>query len=169
MYLSISGIHISIVVIGFILTPLAIAALRVRLWSGWIQQASLAFNDYMAIVAMVFATSTAIICLVGFITYLDAFVGSIGIHASELLAAKPWEVSLSLKHLRFCTPVEHNWDRSIPGGKCDNEQAAYLIAGIMNLVIDAFIVALPMPMLFGPQMSLTKRLSIVGMFSLGGL
>ncbi|KAI1491110.1 hypothetical protein F5X96DRAFT_678595 [Biscogniauxia mediterranea] len=180
---------------------------------GWIQQASLAFNDYMTIVAMVFATGTVIICLV------DACVGSIGIHTSELLATKPWEVLLYFKtncsgaaantcaklsilslytvispnrrfiHICYrtmgistacfisvmaeafalCTPVEHNWDRSIPGGKCDNEQPAYLIAGIMNLVIDAFIVALPMPMLFGLHMSLTKRLSIVGMFSLGGL
>ncbi|KAI1505915.1 hypothetical protein F5X99DRAFT_366534 [Biscogniauxia marginata] len=206
-----------VVVVGFITTPLAFMALGLRLWSRRIQRSSLAFNDYMSIVAMIFAIGTVSLCIA------DAFAGAIGVHASEIMATRPWvlafylrlsvpgqllwasantSVKLSILSLytvifpnqRFhyicysamgisiaylasvfaeafalCTPVEYNWDKSIPGGECHNENLAYLIAGITNLVIDAFIVALPMPMLFGLQMSLTKKLSIAGMFSLGAL
>ncbi|GAW11902.1 hypothetical protein ANO14919_012550 [Xylariales sp. No.14919] len=45
----------------------------------------------------------------------------------------------------------------------------YLAAAIVNLIIDAFIVVLPMPLLFQLQMSLPKRLGVAAMFSLGGL
>ena len=69
----------------------------------------------------------------------------------------------------LCTPVQYSWDKGIPGGECKGENTAYLIAGITDLVIDLFIVVLPMPMLFGLQMSLPKRFSIAGMFSLGAM
>ncbi|KAG8158811.1 hypothetical protein KVR01_011254 [Diaporthe batatas] len=68
----------------------------------------------------------------------------------------------------LCKPVEYSWDKTIEG-ECAGENTAYLIAGIVNLVIDTFIVALPMPQVFRLQMTLTKRISVAGMFSLGAL
>uniref|UniRef100_A0A8H7KCA7 Glucose-methanol-choline oxidoreductase N-terminal domain-containing protein n=1 Tax=Bionectria ochroleuca TaxID=29856 RepID=A0A8H7KCA7_BIOOC len=77
--------------------------------------------------------------------------------------------SVVVETFALCSPVEFNWDKNIPDGNCEHQSAAFLGAAITNLLIDAFIVALPMPMLFGLRMSLQKRLSIAGMFGLGGI
>lgn len=77
-------------------------------------------------------------------------------------------ISVLVETFALCTPVQHNWDKSIPG-KCTNQHGAYLGSGITNLIIDVFIVTLPMPMLFRLQMSWPKKLSIAVMFSLGAM
>ena len=78
-------------------------------------------------------------------------------------------ISVILEGFVLCKPVQYGWDKSIPDGRCNGENIAYLVAGITNLVIDAFVVALPMPMLFRLQMSLPKKLGVAAMFSLGGV
>ncbi|KAI1660240.1 hypothetical protein F4813DRAFT_351403, partial [Daldinia decipiens] len=71
-----------------------------------------------------------------------------------------------MKTFALCTPVQYNWDKSIPGS-CTDQSRAYLGASITNLIIDAFIVIFPMSMLFRLQISWLKKLSIAVMFSLG--
>lgn len=78
-------------------------------------------------------------------------------------------ISVLLESFVLCEPVQYNWDKTIPNGKCHNQSLAYLIAGITNLVIDAFIVALPLPKLYGLQIPLPKRVAIAAMFGLGAL
>ena len=68
----------------------------------------------------------------------------------------------------LCKPVQYNWDKSIEG-HCNGENIAYLVAGIVNLTIDTFIVVLPMPLVFNLQMILSKKIAVAGMFSLGAL
>ena len=46
---------VQVIAVSSITTTLAIIALGLRLWSKRIQNAPLAFNDYMAIMAMVLA------------------------------------------------------------------------------------------------------------------
>lgn len=77
--------------------------------------------------------------------------------------------SVLLETFLLCKPVQFNWDKSIVDGTCEGQNTAYLVAGITNLVIDVFVVVMPMPMLWGLRMSLRKRLGVIGMFSLGGL
>ncbi|KAI0539636.1 hypothetical protein GGR58DRAFT_499870 [Xylaria digitata] len=208
MPFSLGGIQVVVVI--FILTPFSIAALGLRLWSRSIKNASLAFNDYMAILALIFAIAE------------NAFAGVLGVHVSDIVATNPsllqlyskltvpgvilWAAAntcvrlsiLSLYTILFpnrrfryicygavaisvgffivvfleafllCTPVEFNWDKSIPGGVC-NQSTAFFVSGILNLIIDAFIVVLPMPMLFKLQLPLFKKLGIVVMFSLGAV
>ncbi|KAI5860523.1 hypothetical protein GGS23DRAFT_227310 [Durotheca rogersii] len=72
-----------------------------------------------------------------------------------------------LKIFLICKPVHYIWDQSIPGGSCGQQRTATIISGIVNLVIDTFIVALPMPMLLGLQLLLPRKLGVAGMFSLG--
>ncbi|KAI0018401.1 hypothetical protein F4780DRAFT_751397 [Xylariomycetidae sp. FL0641] len=69
----------------------------------------------------------------------------------------------------LCQPVDYNWNKSIPGGSCNGQSKAFLAMATTNLIIDVCIVILPMPMVFGLQMSLSKRFGIAGMFSLGAL
>ncbi|TRX92989.1 hypothetical protein FHL15_006127 [Xylaria flabelliformis] len=162
-----------VVIVSFISTPLAMIALGLRLWSRRLQGVSFAFNDYMAIIAMVLATATVSVCLAGKIIpefrslarllidmALDVFIGAIGVHADKLQATSPWVLVLY---------TTFNWDKTIPNGKCHNQNLAYLLAGITNIVIDAFIVALPLPKLYGLQIPLAKRIAIGAMFGLGAL
>ncbi|KAI0486179.1 hypothetical protein F4859DRAFT_469347 [Xylaria cf. heliscus] len=85
-----------------------------------------------------------------------------------LLTAAYWTM-VFLESFILCKPVQYTWDKSIPNGTCYNERIAYLVAAIVNLIIDAIIVVLPMPLLFRLQLTLPKRLGVVAMFSLGGL
>lgn len=56
-------------------------------------------------------------------------------------------IMVFLETFLLCKPVQYNWDKSIQGS-CEGENTAYLVAGITNLVIDTFIVVLPMPKVF---------------------
>ena len=76
--------------------------------------------------------------------------------------------SVLVETFALCHPVQYNWDKSITG-ECEGQSLAFLVAGITNLIIDVFIVALPMPMLFGLRLPLLKRVGIAAMFSLGAL
>lgn len=78
-------------------------------------------------------------------------------------------ISVVVEGFALCTPVQFNWDKSIPGGECHNQNMAYLAAGIMNLIVDVIIVVLPMPQLFGLKIPIAKRLGIASMFGLGAL
>ncbi|KAI1487872.1 hypothetical protein F5X96DRAFT_686403 [Biscogniauxia mediterranea] len=208
---------VKVVVTGLITIILSFVALGCRLWSRRILKLPLVFNDYMAIVATIFALGTVLVFLIA------SFSAGVGLHLREILATNPqllvlhlklfvpaqllWAgantsvkfsilslyttifpskrfgylcyglmalsmayfISVLLQTFVMCKPVQYVWDKSIPGGHCHGESSSYLASGITNLVIDAFIVGLPMPMFFGLQMSLPKKLSIVGMFSLGAL
>ncbi|KAK5634996.1 hypothetical protein RRF57_010708 [Xylaria bambusicola] len=205
---------VQVTVAAFIGTPLALIALGLRLWSRRVQRVSLAFNDYMAIVAMVLASATV---------SLYVFIGATGKHAVELIMTNPdililyakfalsgeilWAAantsvkfsilslytiifpgktfhrvcyaamavsiafftSVFLEAFLLCQPVQFNWDKTIPNGKCQNQTLAYLVSGIINVVIDAFIVALPLPKLYHLQIPLPKRIAIGAMFGLGAL
>ena len=58
---------VQVIAVSSITTTLAIIALGLRLWSRRIQNAPLAFNDYMAIMAMVLAAGTVSVFLAGMI------------------------------------------------------------------------------------------------------
>lgn len=69
----------------------------------------------------------------------------------------------------ICRPLAFNWDQTIPGGHCGNEMAAYIAAHTINFVLDVSLAILPMPVLWGLQMSTRKKVEISIMFSLGTL
>ncbi|KAI0521463.1 hypothetical protein F5B22DRAFT_643627 [Xylaria bambusicola] len=76
-------------------------------------------------------------------------------------------ISVVLEGFVLCTPVQFNWDRTVPNGVCARQDIAYLLAGIMNLLIDAIVVSLPVNLLLGLKMPLQKKLGVIAMFSLG--
>ena len=74
-----------------------------------------------------------------------------------------------LEAFLLCQPLAFNWDKTIPGGFCANQQSAYISAGIINLIIDVTIIVLPMPMLWGLQMAFMRKVALTGIFSIGAL
>ena len=67
----------------------------------------------------------------------------------------------------ICHPISFNWDHSIPGGHCGDQKSLDLFIGIFNLLVDVTVVVLPMPVLWGLQMAVGKKVVLSGMFGLG--
>ena len=68
----------------------------------------------------------------------------------------------------LCSPVSYYWDKSIDG-KCLNEELYIQLTGGGNMVIDVFILILPMPMVWKLQVSRPQKLVLSGIFALGAL
>ena len=66
----------------------------------------------------------------------------------------------------ICRPFAFNWDQSLHG-TCGNQKSLDLFIGVFNLLMDIVTVALPMPVLWGLQMPIGRKVAISGLFSLG--
>ena len=66
----------------------------------------------------------------------------------------------------LCRPIARYWDLSVRG-TCGDEVSTDLYLGIVNLLLDILIVILPMPVLWGLQMAVNKKVMLSGMFGLG--
>lgn len=67
----------------------------------------------------------------------------------------------------ICRPLAFSWDPSIRGGTCGDQKSLDLYIGILNLFVDITVVVLPMPVLWGLQMAVSRKLVLSGMFGLG--
>ena len=75
-------------------------------------------------------------------------------------------VAVVLSCCLICQPFAFLWDQSL-NGFCGNQKSLDLFIGVFNLVMDATTVALPMPVLWGLQTSVKKKLIVAVMFSMG--
>ena len=76
-------------------------------------------------------------------------------------------ISTILSTVLICRPFAYNWDKAIRGGRCGDQKSLDLYLGIFNLLLDVCVVVLPMPVLWGLQMAVSKKLMLSGMFGLG--
>ncbi|KAL6231480.1 hypothetical protein BDW75DRAFT_243869 [Aspergillus navahoensis] len=67
----------------------------------------------------------------------------------------------------FCQPFAYNWDRTIKGGHCGDSPKFQLSTAVVNMMLDFFIVLLPLPILWSLQMSWKRKAMLSGVFSLG--
>lgn len=68
-----------------------------------------------------------------------------------------------------CVPMPFAWDKSIEGGMCVNFNAVVWAHAAMNIVQEIIILGLPIRQLWKLQMSWQKKVSIVMLFTVGGL
>lgn len=66
----------------------------------------------------------------------------------------------------MCKPISYSFV-PIPPGHCGDLQSFELYTAIMSLLCDLWVVILPMPILWRLQMSKSKRLGLVAVFSVG--
>lgn len=71
--------------------------------------------------------------------------------------------------LYICRPMAYYWDRSIPGGMCINDQAAFDAANFLNMLTDYAILLLPIWMLQPLRRPLLKKIGITLVLMTGGL
>lgn len=71
--------------------------------------------------------------------------------------------------LLICQPIQFNWDLSIPGGHCGSQSAVFAVFGIMNLVTDVAVLAMPIPSLLRLKMPFFQKAFLLATFTVGFL
>ncbi|KAF3761233.1 hypothetical protein M406DRAFT_221390, partial [Cryphonectria parasitica EP155] len=79
-----------------------------------------------------------------------------------------WMASIVLETFLLCRPLAYNWDTSIEG-VCGDRNAAYVIAGVMNMITDFMVLLLPVPAIWQLKMPTGQKVGLVGVFSMGVL
>lgn len=77
--------------------------------------------------------------------------------------------SIFVSDLLQCIPMAFLWDKTIPGGKCMNQQAFFVGSAVMNIISDCAVLVLPIPMVWGMQTNMRKKIALIVLFSLGVL
>lgn len=77
-------------------------------------------------------------------------------------------VANTLVAIFACNPVQGFYDMSVPS-TCINDVQFYWATAVLNVVTDLYILLLPMPMVWGLQTTLKRKLAIAMIFVLGGL
>ena len=77
-----------------------------------------------------------------------------------------WGILASVVTWGFCDPIAYGWDITIPGGHCANREAGYLVVGIVDVSTDVFILILPLPVLWKLQVSRSRQISLLIIFSI---
>ncbi|PLB48663.1 hypothetical protein P170DRAFT_356740 [Aspergillus steynii IBT 23096] len=78
-----------------------------------------------------------------------------------------WCLAVFLTVLVQCRPISLNWDKSQEGTCLDAKQFFFGNA-ISNLLIDVVILTMPIPMVLQLQLRTSQKLTILGIFLLGG-
>jgi hypothetical protein len=76
-------------------------------------------------------------------------------------------ISTFVADLFQCTPVAFFWDPTIIGGKCVKQFLFYFITACISAATDLWILVMPMPIFWGLQISLKKRIILISLFALG--
>ncbi len=77
-------------------------------------------------------------------------------------------VGACLLGVLLCLPMDEAWRFLTPGNRCEQpRQKLYFAHGIVNLVFDVVIVALPMPFLWTLRLPSNQKWSLMVIFALG--
>ena len=76
-------------------------------------------------------------------------------------------ISSTITAFTICRPFEYSWDKTIPGGKCANQMAAYRYISLPNILIDAIIMVLPLHVVWNLQMGFAHKVGLTVTFMTG--
>ncbi|KAL2139585.1 hypothetical protein VTI28DRAFT_4957 [Corynascus sepedonium] len=78
-----------------------------------------------------------------------------------------WNTGGVLGALLLCRPIALNWDKTRTDGTCGDNRLFYIWLGIINVIVEAVILLMPVPFIYNLQMKLFKKLVVIGLFSIG--
>ncbi|KAH7109827.1 hypothetical protein B0J11DRAFT_233625 [Dendryphion nanum] len=79
-----------------------------------------------------------------------------------------WAIGAILYAFLSCRPFHYTWDPTMIGGSCvKNKVIPYVIIGALDVVIDIFILVLPLPLLCRLRISMTDKVALIGIFGVG--
>ena len=67
----------------------------------------------------------------------------------------------------ICSPIACRFDYTIQCHSCGNETVLDPLNAVFNILLDVTVVLLPIPLLWGLQMAMRKRLMLTGIVGLG--
>ncbi|KFZ03832.1 hypothetical protein V502_10622 [Pseudogymnoascus sp. VKM F-4520 (FW-2644)] len=131
-------------------------------------QVLVAFLKDLVAIQMLWATSLMFIKLSILCFYIRIFNVKPFIMASIAVAILVviWALSVILCGFLLCRPFAYNWDRSIDGS-CGDQIKSYIITGALNIVTDALVLGLPMPMIWRLKVNLRSKIALTGIFTIG--
>ena len=80
-----------------------------------------------------------------------------------------WWVAIFFTSIFTCSPVQYQWDKTIPGGYCLQQEKFFLGNALPNIVTDALVVILPMPIIWRLQMAMRRKILLTMLFALSTL
>jgi len=78
-------------------------------------------------------------------------------------------VAVILAVTLICRPIAYSYNRTIPGGHCGDMISFERYTAIFNLLADAILVVLPMPILWNLQMHTRKKVGLTIILGMGVL
>lgn len=78
-------------------------------------------------------------------------------------------ISICLATLLICVPISAWWAPTATVAACGNRASLWLWGGILNVVTDAMVIYLPMPMVWALCIPRGKKLMLTGLFGVGAL
>ncbi|KAI1871787.1 hypothetical protein JX265_005773 [Neoarthrinium moseri] len=78
-----------------------------------------------------------------------------------------WIVLTILIGLLICRPIEMNWNPFTPGGSCGDQIAAFASIGIVDILNEVTILALPIPMVWKLRMPMRYKVALACVFGAG--
>ncbi|OQE20737.1 hypothetical protein PENFLA_c016G10152 [Penicillium flavigenum] len=79
-----------------------------------------------------------------------------------------YSVALIIK-IRICYPIPRYWLGDQVEGSCLDQNAALVADSVISVVSDLIILILPLPLTWSLQMSLNRKLRVIGLLGAGGL
>lgn len=79
-------------------------------------------------------------------------------------------IGCTVANLLNCRPLKYTWINSLDDPRyCFNYNIFWLVSGIVEAIIDVLIIAMPVRIVFGLQLNLTKKIALIAVFLLGTL
>lgn len=82
-----------------------------------------------------------------------------------LIAYSLWTIASSIF---ICFPIAHFWDSSVPGS-CLDKKALWFSNAAMNILLDVWVLLLPIPAIYKLQLPTRQKLAIMLVFVVGGM
>lgn len=80
-----------------------------------------------------------------------------------------WFVEVFFVTIFQCTPVSKFWDKAQPGTCLDLRGAFSKINAVPNIGVDVVLLIMPIRMVYGLHLGLKDKITVSGVFALGGL
>lgn len=80
-----------------------------------------------------------------------------------------WSVGSVASTIWQCVPIEASWNNAITNKVCVNSDASWYQYGIINILTDVMILALPVRSIMKLQLHRRERFALLGIFALGAL
>ena len=79
-----------------------------------------------------------------------------------------YSIAQCLVEVFECSPVNSLWNPQVKG-ECIDLSSELIASSVLNVVTDVFLLVLPLPILWRLQISMKRKLELIGIFLLGGL